>query len=79
MTDKDKKEVKPQYYDVRLEITVPATMHFRIYADSAEEAAKKAERHSVDSIKYHLPKRKNISMVVYKAGTSMLEFAKRFF
>lgn len=73
-----KKEINHQYFDVRVEAMVPAIIHYRVYASSPEEAAKKIERASVNSIQYKIANRKNIKLLVFEAGQTMLKFMKNF-
>lgn len=70
------KITKKKWFDIRVECTVPATLTYHILAYDAEEASKLIKKHQPNSIKYKLPNRKEIKLMVYDAGTCMIKFIK---
>lgn len=76
-----KKEEKPkekQQYSVVIECKVPATLTYKVWAETPEEAITMVKAQSPHNAKYNILKRLNIKATVYKAGTSMIHFVKRF-
>lgn len=78
MKDKDKvqKTKTKSYFDVKVEATLPATLVFRVYAETAEEAAEQVKNMNPRSVQYRLNSRKNLKLVVYDAGCSVIKFTK---
>jgi hypothetical protein len=74
-----KKEIdksKLSYYDVKIESFVPATLMFRVLAESQEQAMEKIKNSQPNSVKYKLSKRKDIKIMIYDAGTTLLKWFK---
>lgn len=70
-TVKDKK-----YFDVRVECLLPATLHYRILAETPEEAAELIKQIQPNQVKYRLIGRKNLKLAVYDAGCTVIKFMK---
>jgi hypothetical protein len=68
---KDKKPIK-QYYDIKVEAMVPATLSYRIYAEDENEALELVKRASPNQIKYKIAAKKDKKLLVYKPGTSLI-------
>ncbi len=64
------------YYDVKVECTLPATITFRILAETAEEAADLIRGASPVSVQHRLVGRKDHKISVYDAGSTMLRWMK---
>lgn len=64
------------WYDVRIECLLPATLTYRILAEDAEQAASLIKGLSPNSVKHKLIGRKEIKMIVYDAGCSVIKFIK---
>lgn len=75
-----KKENKQKtYFDVKMEVMLPATVTYRVYAEDAEQALNQIDNTtSPASIKHHLTKKRNIKATVYDAGCSIIKFIKNF-
>lgn len=71
---KDKEQLK--YYDVKVECTVPAVIHYRILANSPGHAESILKYRDPVHIEYKINKRKNIILRIYEAGTSILHIVK---
>ena len=77
--DKKKKVSEhPQkfYYDIKVECMLPATLTYRVLAESPEKAIDLIRGQSPTSVKHKLIGRKEIKLMVYKAGCSMIMLVK---
>lgn len=69
--------IKPKlYYDVKVESMIPATLTFRVLAESAEEAAGLIRGMNPISVKHRMLGRKDSKLSVYDAGSTMLRWMK---
>ena len=64
------------YYDVHITAQLPATLIYRIFAESPEEAAEMTKNAHPNGVKYKLVGRKDIKLTVYDAGCSMIKLVK---
>lgn len=64
------------YYDVKVECTLPATVTFRILAETPEEAAELIRGQAPISVQPRLLGRKDHKISVYDAGSTMLRWMK---
>lgn len=72
-----KKEKK--WYDVKLEVLMPATVVYRVLAENEESALDEIKVSTIPtSVKYQLLKKKNIKATIYDAGSSMIRYIKNF-
>lgn len=71
-------ENKLKYYDIKLECLLPATLTYRVYAESPEKAADLINHHNPTSVKTKIPSKKPLKLMVYEAGTSMMIYIKNF-
>lgn len=78
MTDKTKKPIEKQYFDVRVECLVPTTYHYRIYSDSAETALAEIKGKSPNGIKQNHNAKRQLKASVFTSGSSIVRFVKRF-
>lgn len=67
-----------KYYDVKIEVQLPATVIYKVLAESPEQALELANRASPVSVKYNLLRKKDLKATVYDAGTTMIRFLKNF-
>lgn len=65
-----------KYYDIKVEVMLPATLHYRVLAKSPEEAVKLLKNLQPNAVKHKLIGRKEIKLYVYEAGTSLIKFIK---
>ena len=73
-------EPKPKYYyDVKIESLLPATLTYRILAETPEQAADLIKGRSPNSVAHKLIGRKEIALRVYDAGSSMLRYMRKLF
>lgn len=69
--------IKPKfYYDVKVECMLPATITFRILAESAQQAAELIKGASPIHVHHRLHGRKDLKLSVYDAGSTMLRWMK---
>lgn len=75
--EKGKNKPKPKYYyDVKVECLLPATITYRVLAEDPQEAMSKIKGLSPTSVKHRLIGRKELKMMIYDAGTSMIRLIK---
>lgn len=68
---------KPKYYyDVKVETMLPATLTWRILAETPEQAAEMIKNMQPTGVKHRLLGRKDIKLLVYDAGSSFIKFIK---
>ena len=65
-----------QYYDVKVECTLPATITFRVLAEDPREAADLIRGAAPISVVHRLVGRKDHKLSVYDAGSTMLRWMK---
>ena len=74
-----KKQAKPilpkpkYYYDVKVECMLPATLTYKVLAEDPQQAAALIKGRSPTSVKHKLIGRKEIKLMVYDAGSSMIK------
>lgn len=64
------------YYDIKVECLLPSTLIYHILAETAEQAAELIKNQQPSGVKYKLTGRKNIKLMVYDAGSTMIRFIK---
>ena len=74
--DKKAKIVQKTYFDVKVETMLPATLTYRILAETPEQAADLVKNMQPNNVKYRLINRKDIKLLVYDAGTTLIKFFK---
>ena len=76
----DKKEKLKTYYDIKVEVTMPGVVTYRVLAESAEDAVKQLKEnkgyHQPTSVKYNLLRKRSIKATVYDAGCSVIKYAE---
>jgi hypothetical protein len=65
-----------QYYDVRVECMLPATLTFRVLAEDPLQASELIRSMNPNNVKHRLVGRKDLKISIYDAGSSMLRWAK---
>ena len=76
--EQELKSKEKKYYKVTVECLVPATLTFKVYAESAEKALEEFSKGSPNDFKPQVAKRKNIKASVYEYGYSNLLAAKNY-
>jgi hypothetical protein len=65
-----------QYFDVKVECLLPATLTYRVLAEDELQAAEMIKRLQPTSIKHRLTGRKELKLIVYQAGSLIIKFIK---
>lgn len=73
---KSKEPIVKKYFDVRVECLLPATLHYRVLAETPEEAAELIKKIQPNSVKHRLPGRKELKLMVYDSGSTIIRFIK---
>lgn len=70
---------KLSYFDVKVEVLVPAVITHRVLAESPEAALEKVEKENLTilDVKYSLAKLKKTLISIYDAGTYNLHYRKK--
>lgn len=71
------KTLPKQYYDVKVECMLPATLTYRILAETPEQASELIKGRSPNTVQHRLAGRKELKLSVYDAGSVMIRFVKR--
>lgn len=71
--------LKKRPYTVKLEVQAPVELTYRVWAETPEQAVEMLRYGQlVNAPKPILSKRRNIKATVYKYGTVMIEFVKKY-
>lgn len=70
----NKKELPKQktYYDVKVECLLPATLVYRVLASDPNEAVALTKSRQPNEVRHRLIGKKDIKLMVYDAGCSMI-------
>jgi hypothetical protein len=71
------KKIDKKYFDVKVETMLPATVTYRVLAEDAQQACELLKNATPIQVKYKLGGKKDIKLVVYDAGSTMIRFIKR--
>lgn len=79
MNSDNKKEIPQlEYFEIKVEATIPCLMTFRVRAENAEEALEKFQKQSPNSFKPLFWRKKITKATVYKAGTIQVVSSKTY-
>jgi hypothetical protein len=70
------KQVVLEPYDVKVETMVPATLIFKVLAESPEQAVALASKKTPNSIAYFLSQRKDKLVTVYNSNSVIMRLKK---
>lgn len=71
---------KPKfYYDVKIECMLPATLTYRVLAEDPQQASELIKGLQPNSVRHRLIGRKEIKLMVFDAGSSMIKLIKNLF
>jgi hypothetical protein len=68
--------VSKQYYDVKIECMLPATITYRVLAEDPQQAAELIKGMSPIGVKHRLIGRKELKLTVYDAGSTMIRWMR---
>lgn len=75
--DKKLPKIKEKkYYDVRIECMLPATLTYKVLAETPEQAADMIKNMSPVGVKHRLIGRKELKLTVVDAGSTMIRFIR---
>ena len=74
---KQAKPVDKQYYDVKIECMLPATLTYRVLAESAPQALELIKGKSPNSVQHKLIGRKELMARVFNSGGNLLQHMKK--
>ena len=79
MKDKTEKLKIPEkkYYDVKVEVMLPATLTYRVLAEDPEQAFSLIKNQSPVSVKHKLAGRKEFKATVFDAGSVLIRLVKQ--
>ena len=66
-----------QYYDIKIDCTLPATLTYRILAETPQQALELIKGKSPNSVQHKLIGRKELVAKVYNAGGNLLQLLKK--
>jgi hypothetical protein len=67
------------YYDVKVECMLPATLTYRVLAETPQQASEMIRGLTPNGVKHRLQGRKELKLSVYDAGSSMIKFVRNLF
>lgn len=67
---------QPKYWDVKMEVLLPATLTYKVLAKSPEEALEKARKGSPQNVQYKLAGKRDMKAWVYSVGNSIVQLVK---
>lgn len=65
------------YYDVKVDITMPATLTYKVFAESPEQAAEMISHMQPNQVQHKLHQKKNLKITVYELGSCMIKFIRK--
>ncbi len=75
-TPEKTKQKELKYYDVKVECFLPATLVYKVLAESPQQAADLIKNKSPNAVKHRLHGRKDKKITVYDSGSSVMRFVK---
>lgn len=73
---KNNHPVIKKYYDIKIETYLPATLMWRVLAETPEQAADLIKGQQPTGVKHRLIGRKDFKLMVYEAGSSLIKLVK---
>ncbi len=70
------KKIDKKYFDVKVEVMLPATVTYRILAEDAQQASELIKSAVPNNVKYRLIGKKDLKVTVYESGSSIIRFIK---
>ncbi len=68
---------KPKfYYDVKVDVMLPAILNYRVLAEDAEQAANMIKNIQPNAVNYKLIGKRELKLTVYDAGCTVIKFMK---
>lgn len=67
-----------KYYDVKITAMIPATLTYKVLANSPEQAAQMIKNLQPNHVHHKIVGKKDIKLVVFDSGTTLIRFVKNF-
>lgn len=74
-----KQPITKRYFDIRVECTLPATITYRVLAETPEQAAALIKGTQPSSVKHKLALRRETKITVYESGSTIIRLIKNLF
>ena len=68
--------VDKKWYDVKIEVLLPATLFYKLQAEDAQQAAELTKNIKPNAVVYRLNGRKELKLTVYEMGCTIIKFMK---
>lgn len=65
-----------RYYDIKVDVLLPALLTYRVLAETPEEAYEKIKNSHPITVNYKLREKKDIKAIVYEMGSSIIKLIK---
>lgn len=66
-----------KYFKVVMECNMPATVTYKVLAESPEKALELIKNMPPIAVKYYLPKKINLKATIYEFGSSLIQLIKK--
>lgn len=70
------KQVQLKSYDVKVEVMLPATLTYKVLAETPQQAADLIKNKQPNAVKHRLIGRKEQKLTVYDSGSVLIRFVK---
>lgn len=72
----EQKKLQPtkQYYDVKIECTLPATLTWRVLAETPQQALALTKGVSPNQVRHRLVGRRDLKATIYDAGSTFIKW-----
>lgn len=74
-----KQPITKRYFDIKVECTLPATVTYRVLAETPEQAATLIKNLQPTSVKHKLNLRRETKLTVYESGSTIIRLIKNLF
>jgi len=68
-----------KYFDVKVEVLLPATLIYRVYAEDAQQAANMIKTMVPNQVRHRLNGRKELKLTVYDYGSIVIRYIQNLF
>lgn len=73
---KETKKEEKKYYDVKVEVLVPATFKYRVFASSPEEAYELTKKMKPTNVEFFHSRKRNLKVKIFDFGTSIIRYVR---
>lgn len=72
--EKKNQPIIKKYYDVKVSVMLPATLIYKVLAETPEEAYQLSKKMQPNGVQHKLIGRRELKATVYDAGSSVIRF-----